>query len=321
MTNPSAKPGQPAGGFDRTATEIAASREAARTGNIEVGFEHLLLGVLVTGGTGARVLMAAGVGLSEARSAIDILVREDIALLGIDAPLPEPSGTSGAGTPALLPLGPRLRELVDDCPHAGGDRALLAALIDDEGGRVRRLLERLGADTGRIRRELDAPVGTQDATAQSHPSDAPFWAAEEAPAGWEYTVYESQVPVSDARLWQLVSDPERRGEWDTADVSSRQLGDGVVELSHNQNDGETYRESITHSVAGREVTWARYEGKSAAPRSLRIVIEPVGDHARLHLRLGWPNALRGRISKRVVRWVVRQNLRAHSQAIAQAAAS
>ncbi|WP_245930296.1 Clp protease N-terminal domain-containing protein [Allonocardiopsis opalescens] len=291
--------------------ELAASREAARTGQAEVGFEQLLLGVLVNGGPGARLLMDAGVGLAEARSAIDALVREDLALLGIDAAPP----ALGPGAPELLPLSPRLREIVDDCPSAEGDGALIAALIDDGGGRVRRLLDRLGVDTDRIRRELGDP----DRTPEPEPAAAggPD-TADAAPEGWEYTVYRLEVPVSVARVWAVVGDPDRRAEWEANSTGSRRLGDGSVELLR---EGEpTYSESITHSVPGRTVTWTRAD-RSGAPRTLRIDIEPVGEHARLHLRMGWPNALRGRIANRVVRWIARQQLRFHAQGITQAAAS
>lgn len=316
MTNPPAKPTLLSMGHDRTVIEGAASREATRAGHPEVGFEHLLLGALVNGGPGARILMDAGVDLTESRAAIDELLREDLALLGIDIPLPTPSGNSGAEGPALLPLAPRVRELVDDCPWSGGDTAVIAALIDDEGGRTRRLLERLGVDTDRIRHDLGEPTPERAAATTPPVVDA---SSGPAPEGWEYTTYDLDVPVLVEQVWDVVSDPERRGEWDPRAVRTRLLDGGVVELA--QQDGTPVREAVTRAVERSEVTWTRAEREGTAPRTLRIVIEPVGDHARLHLRLGWPNALRGRLANRMVRWIAKQNLRIHAQAIAQAAAS
>ncbi|WDZ91870.1 SRPBCC family protein [Nocardiopsis sp. HUAS JQ3] len=312
MTNPSAKQGLINRHFDRIATFGAASHEAARAGHAEVDFEHLLLGVLVTGGPGARLLMDSGVGLAEARSAIDEILREDLAMLGVDVTVPAPSVEDSKG---WLRSTPRLEELEYDIPAAGGDASLLAALIDDEGGRVRRVLDRLGADTDRLRRDLgelaERPQGPKPSSADS--ADA----SEQPPEGWEYTTYDLEVPVSPERVWELVSDPERRGEWDPASVSSRQLGDGVVELTNRVTEDST-RESITHSVPGREVTWTQDD----SGRTLRIVIEPLGDRSRLHLRRAWRNALKPRgIASRVVRWIAWQNLRGHAQTIAQAAAS
>ncbi|NKY99969.1 Clp protease N-terminal domain-containing protein [Nocardiopsis alborubida] len=313
MTNPSAKQGLVNRGFDRIATSGAASREAARAGQAEVGFEHLLLGVLVTGGPGARLLMDSGVGLTEARSAIDEILREDLALLGVDVPVPAPSGEDPKG---WLRFTPRLEELEYDIPLAGGDAALLAALIDDEGGRVRRVLDRLGADTDRIRRDLGELVERPQAPEPSSPAGGAD-ASEQPPEGWEYTNYDLEVPVSPERVWELVSDPERRGEWDPASVSSRQLGDGVVELTNSLTENAV-RESITHSVPGREVTWTQDD----SGRTLRILIEPLGDRSRLRLRRAWRNGLKHRvIANRVVRWIAWQNLRGHAQSIAQAAAS
>ncbi len=312
MTNPSAKQGLFNSGFDRIATSGAASREAARAGHAEVGFEHLLLGVLVTGGPGARLLMDSGVGLAEARSAIDEILREDLALLGIDVPVPTPSGEDPRG---WVRFTPRLEELEYDIPLAGGDAALLAALIDDEGGRVRRVLDRLGADTDRIRRDL-GELAEEPQVPQPSPADGAD-TSEQPPEGWEYTHYDLEVPVSPERVWELVSDPERRGEWDPGSVSSRQLDGGVVELTNSLTE-EAVRESVTHSVPGREVTWTQ----DGSDRALRILIEPLGDRSRLHLRRSWRNALKRRsIASRVVRWIAWQNLRGHAQSIAQAAAS
>ena len=311
MTNPPAKATFLSRGHDRAVIEGAASREATRAGHPEVGFEHLLLGALVNGGPAARLLMDAGVGLTEARAAIDGLLHEDLALLGIDAVFPAPSAGAGVEGPALLPLAPRVRELVDECPWSGGDTALVAALIDEEGGRVRRLLERLEVDTDRVRHSLGEPVRAATTPAVDD--------ADPAPEGWEYTAYDLEVPVPAERLWNVVSDPVRRGEWDPGEARARSLDGGVVELT--RHDAAPVREALTHAVEGSEVVWARAEGEDTAPRTLRIVIEPVGDHARLRLRLGWPNALRGRFANRVVRWIVKQNLRGHAQAIAQAAAS
>lgn len=305
--------------FDRVLTEGAASREAARAGHPEVGFEHLLLGVLVNGGPAARLLMDAGVGLSEARSAIDALLREDLALLGVDTPLPVPGGAGDEAAAPHLPLGPRLTDLVAECPTSGGDRVLLAALIDDEGGRVRRLLDRLGADTDRIRRDLGEPAGSGAATTARAEGGDPFAGSGPAPEGWEHSDCVLDVPVSAGRVWDLVSDPARRDVWDAGAASSRVLDDGSVELTPHH--GTAYRESIADSVPGSEITWAREGDEDAAPRTLRIAVEPLGEHARVHLRLGWPNALRGRIANRVVRWFVRQNLRMNAQSIVHAAAS
>ncbi|MES0837913.1 SRPBCC family protein [Nocardiopsis tropica] len=313
MTNPSPKQGLLSRSYDRAAIQEAASREAARAGRYEVGFEHLLLGILVNGGPGARLLMNAGVNLSEGRSAIDGILREDLALLGIDVPVPPPSG---GGRPGLLPLNPRLEEIELDCPWSGGDAALLAALIDDEGGRVRRLLDQLDVDTDKLRRDLDEPLEAleipEPSPANSSPADG------QPPEGREYTTYDLEVPVSAEQVWDLVSDPGRRSEWEPSAVSSRQLGGGVVELT--AMSGQTSRESVTHSVPDREVTWTR-DPDSGTPRRVRIVVEPVGDHARLHLLMDWPNAVRGRIANRMLRWISRNMLRGSAQAIAQAAAS
>ncbi|MFC3998138.1 Clp protease N-terminal domain-containing protein [Nocardiopsis sediminis] len=322
MTNPPTRPASRGGGFERAEIEGLASGEAMRMGHTEVGFEHLLLGILVNGGPGARLLMDAGVTLTEARAAIDDLFREDLALLGVDAPLPPASpGSSAVHVFVSLPLGPRLAELALDCPWSGGDRALLAAMIDDEGGRIRRLLDRLGADTDRIRRDLDGPAETPEApgtpappAVDGGPSGGTAGIHEPSAEGWDHAAYIVEAPVSAERVWDLVGDPARRAEWDPGIESSRLLDDGAVEVI--RRDGTT-RERIAHSVAGREVTWEKEA--PGARHTIRIVIEPIGGHTRLHLRKDWPTALKGRFANRVMRWFMRSALRLHAQAIAQAA--
>lgn len=309
MTDSPTRPNALARGYDRAVMLMAAGGEAARAGHPEVGFEHLFLGILVNGGPGARLLMDAGIDLGRARAAIDALLAEDLASLGIDTPLPSPSA-SFAEEAARLPVAPRVNELLEECPSSGGDRALLAALVADGGGRVRRLLDRLGVDAGALDRPAadPAPAGGEEA-------DAPGT----RPRGWERTRYDLDVPVSAERVWSLVCEPGRRAEWDAGTASARGLGGGAVELT--SRDGGTTREEITHRVEGREVVWTRDQGEGTAPRSLRIVIEPRGHRARLRMTMEWPNALRGRIANRVVRWFAREQLRLNAQAIAQAAAS
>ncbi|WP_017545072.1 SRPBCC family protein [Nocardiopsis prasina] len=308
MTNQSARQGLLSMGSDRAAIEIAAGREASLAGHAEVGFEHLLLGALVSGGPGARHLMDAGLDLTEARAAIRTLMRDDLALLDIDTSLTaQPGGKEEA---VRLPQSERVSELLVDCPWAGGDVALIAALIDDEGGRVRRLLERSGVDPDLVREGLDGlspdpaePVGAADPGS--------------VPDGWDSLTYEREVPVSAARLWALVSDPERRAEWEPGPTEARVVGDGAVDLV--SPDQPVRREAVTHRVEGREIVWTR--GDEGASQALLIVVEPLGERARLRVRRSWPSALRHRrIANRLLHWIVRKQLRIHVQTITQAAA-
>ncbi|WP_249188528.1 hypothetical protein [Nocardiopsis sp. MG754419] len=98
-------------------------------------------------------------------------------------------------------------------------------------------------------------------------------------------------------------------------------GDAAPITALIDDEGGTLRETITAGETGRSVTWTRDEQEGTAPRVLTVVIEPVGDHARVRLLMDRPNALRNRLANRMVRWFARQQLRAHAQAIVQAAAS
>ncbi|MEU3017702.1 Clp protease N-terminal domain-containing protein [Nocardiopsis sp. NPDC007018] len=307
MKEQSAKQGLLSMGGHRADIELAAEREAARAGHAEVGFEHLLLGALVIGGPGARLLMDAGLDLTGARAAIDAVLREDLALLDIDlsgATLP-----AGGDETVGLPRSERVSELLVDCPWSGGDVALIAALIDDGGGRVRRLLEHAGTDPDQLRAGLDDL------------SPAPLVAAEPVPGavpeGWDGIAVEAEVPVSADRLWALVRDPERRGEWDPARMEARVVGEGVVELVSPGRP--PLRETLTLWSEGQDLTWSRSSGEHR--QELRVTVEPLGDRARLRLDKRWPSAiLHRRIANRLLRWFVRKQMRIQIQVITQVAA-
>ncbi|PPK94642.1 ClpA/ClpB-like protein [Kineococcus xinjiangensis] len=133
---------------------IVALEEAARLGHPEVDVEHLLLGLLATGGPSAGLLIAAGVGMGELREAVARLQQQDLAALGVDvptAPAPPPAPPSFLAAQSL-PWNDRAMARVRRASR-GDDRALLVELLDDDGRRAARLLEHLGVDVEALRLE------------------------------------------------------------------------------------------------------------------------------------------------------------------------
>jgi hypothetical protein len=151
----------------RTVLVTAPARMAVRLGRQEaramgadvVGSEHLLLGVLRSGGhQAARVLNDLGVTLDDARAAAQPT------LVDGKAPNAEPVGNDGISGYARSVLEQSLREAVGRGEgYIGVEHLLLALLREDVGGAARTLSE-LGIDPDVVRERLErAPRGPRAA--------------------------------------------------------------------------------------------------------------------------------------------------------------
>lgn len=203
----------------------AANVEAVRLGHPEVDMEHLLLALLVTGGPSARLLLDAGVTLDRGRQAVAEVQQRELSDIGVNLLLPPPGQARYDASALPLPLSGRARELDDRLPFVVDDQALLTALIDDEGGRVRRLLTQVGVDPDALRQAASIDDCAPSAEAGGHTGlpgcvqpglqsigVEPDSAMPPEP-GWLYAVHSQDIPVPADRVWALVSDPERRAEW------------------------------------------------------------------------------------------------------------
>ena len=161
-------------------TVVAARAEALRRGDGWIGTEHLLVGLLGSGGT-ADVLAAHGVDLADIRDRIDRHVpagsdddldAEALASLGIDLDAVRAAAESRFGVGALAPLrrgrgrprmtrraGKVLQVSLREAQHARSsqitaEHVLLGLLREGRGLGVRVLVE-AGVDVDRLRREVD----------------------------------------------------------------------------------------------------------------------------------------------------------------------
>lgn len=177
----------------------AAAVEAVALRHPEVDVEHLLLGLLATGGPSSRVLTEAGADLAAVRRGVREVQRLQLADLGIAAvPPPAPVHAGLWSARHALPLNSRAEELLHTPSYRGDDRGLLLALLDDDGRRARHLLEHLGVDVDRLRELAAGPLPVTDAG----PEDAPG-----APGG------DLRGPVPEGMHWMhglLQPDPARR---------------------------------------------------------------------------------------------------------------
>lgn len=280
----------------------AGAAEAAWLGDAEVDVDHLLLGLLATGGPSAGALHRAGVGLEDLRRGVRELQQHDLGLLGVSAAVPAPGGRAADSTTvAPLPLAGRVRELLEGLPLSSDDGALLLALLDDVGGRARRLLEHLRVDVDRLRHDLEHEDEEPEVAASPTVPELP----RPAPAGalWMTASYHQHLPVPGARVWALVADPDRRAEWD----ATRPAG--------------AAREVVTHLAEGEEIAWARAEGTGdGVTRTVQLRLEPRNGATLLHLRSavlvrGWS----WHLLRPVLERLVRGQLRTQAHLVAQAA--
>lgn len=306
----------------------AARAEAARSDRSAADVEHLLLGLLVDGGPSTRALVRAGADLPRLRAAVADLDRPAPAVAVPPALQPHVAYYDQLdGGP---PLSGRAWQLLDRVPDGlGDDRQLLRVLLDDP--RATHLLEHAGVDHAELRRTASDhdPSRPTDAGAPATSDDGddsgddvpPPWGGR-----WTEVRYSQVVPVDPARIWALLSSPQRRPEWDPRS--------GRVEVDperperfgtfDQQGRGPT-PVAVTRQVPEREIWWERgNRGAEPSGRSwtLQARLEPEGAGSVLHLRTRWPwlgGVLTPLRLLQVV--VVRAGLRGMAQRITQAAGS
>jgi hypothetical protein len=130
----------------RTVLDLA-HREAIRLGSVQIGTEHLLLGLLEEGnGVAAHVLMRHGIELAELRTAL-------LARL-------QPAGETAAPPIGLSPLAKRAIELsvaeANRLKHhyVGTEHLLLGLVAQAEGAAADELRRRKCGDLSTLRREI-----------------------------------------------------------------------------------------------------------------------------------------------------------------------
>jgi hypothetical protein len=290
----------------------AATDEAARAGHGQVDVDHVLLGLLVTGGPSTELLVRAGLDLGAARAALGEGQREDPA----SVPAPRSGHAFDAGT-AALPWSDRARRALASLPGAAPDTEVLAALLADEAGPARRLLERAGIDVDTL-----LGVGKAGPTAASAAEGSRRWSSS----------HTRTVAVPRAQLWQLLADPQRRREWDDSVARVRLLDDGsfetldavAVTLARPGKPVEDPGLVSTHLVVaraeGRVLEWETRYPNRGHTEWLRVELEDAGTGTRLTIRHAFSRTagLR-RLLSGVYAWTTRLRLKLLAQAIAQAA--
>lgn len=133
-----------------------AQEEAQRFQHNYIGTEHLLLGLIREGeGVGARVLKNMGVDLADVRASVEKIIKQgDRVVVG-----------------GAIGLTPRAKKVVELAMvearsldhHYIGTEHLLLGLVHEGEGIAARVLENLGINLERVRREMLAELGRTSA--------------------------------------------------------------------------------------------------------------------------------------------------------------
>jgi ATP-dependent Clp protease ATP-binding subunit ClpA len=156
---------------------IQAHSEARRLNHNYIGTEHVLLGLVESGGGAERTLRELGVSLHQARESVLFVV-----------------GKGSEPSPEDLPPTPRTKKVLtlagEEAQRQGqnyvGTEHLLLGLVAEGEGVATGVLQTLGATEGRVRERLLAltgaddytpePVGTKDAVITCRVDPADLWA-------------------------------------------------------------------------------------------------------------------------------------------------
>ena len=286
----------------------AATDEAARAGHREVHVDHVLLGLLVTGGPSTELLSRAGLDLSAARTALAEVRGEN--------PTPVPAPRSGHARP----WSDRARLALASLPGAAPDTEVLDALLAVGTGPARRLLERAG---------IAAAALLAGAGPAAAPSDTPGAVSRTWTSSHTRT-----VAVPRAELWRLLADPHRRREWDDSVARVRVLDDGAFETLDAvavtlarpgepvEDPGLVSTHRVVARVEGRLLEWETRYPNRGHTEWLRVELEDAGSGTRLAIRHAFSRT-RGlrRLLSGVYAWTTLLRLRLLAQAIAQAASA
>ncbi|WP_299034758.1 Clp protease N-terminal domain-containing protein [uncultured Pseudokineococcus sp.] len=298
----------------------AAMEEVAELGHPELDVDHLLVGLLVTGGPSASCLVAAGADLPSLRGAVQRLQETDARALGVHAPAPPAvSPDRTARTSAGVPWGSRALAVMRSADHGQDDRALLRALLDDEGRRVERVLAGAGVDVEDLRASLatttaagdpDLPVEVTAALAALGPAHRRTSAS---------TTHE--VPVAADAVWALVGDVRRRPEWDPA-VTGLSDDDGVLRLVYDSGRTTRSVRVLTERTGPRSVLWREmWHDDEHVTAVLHLAVVPAGAGSRLRVDTATSSrTLRGRVLRPLARRAAGSRARWLGQSVARAAA-
>ncbi|GAA3663074.1 SRPBCC family protein [Microbacterium marinilacus] len=253
---------------------LAAMEEASRQGLREADLDHLLLALVLSDQPAGRALRGLGIGIDDARRAVQEQHRAQLASLGVRAELPEPGAIVFHETDGYE----WTRRASDLIARAGGrDRdgsaaAVLRELVAEPSGLISDLLRRLGTDTSEVLAALDGIAPAAEPPRPAAPSD-----------GRVSHSSDTFVPAPASEVWAYLADPAHVPLWDA--------GTGSIDL---QSDDRDAGDALRGTTWNAHAPTTRPDGRPLRTRKGfgRRTVELVESRApeRVVWRLGYPDA-------------------------------
>lgn len=303
---------------------ITAKEEASRYDLPQVDVDHLLLALLVGGGSAGELLRGQGLTLDAARRATEQVRAQHVARLGIVVPAVQPRPIRD---PSLGEIDWTRRALnVVRGNDDRGELGLLAGLLDEPSGLVLEVLAEAGVHLGALRARLT------DRRAASGP--APVAASDR---DWPGVTRTGFAPASVTEVWALVSDLARRVEWDDTVRSVQRVGPDVweTEVTSSRPDGRPARRRPGYTRARHrrtayepeelvewEITLPELRKRWPPRHRLGIRLRPATGGTALELTLSWPrrtgrHRLRQRLLHPLARAVATVQLTGYAAAVSR----
>lgn len=239
--------------------------------------------------------------------------------LGVHVTAPPAVPAAPAARSVDVPWGSRALAVMRSSDHGEDDRALLRALLDDEGRRVERVLADAGVDVDDLRARL---ASTTTAGHVELPIEVVAALAALGPAHRRTSASTThEVPAAADAVWDLVSDVRRRPEWDPA-VLSVNDDDGVLRLVYGKDQKTRSVRVLFQRTGPRSVLWREmWHDDEHVTAVMHLAVTPVD--AGSQLRVDTATTLRkrrGRVLRPLARWAAGSRVRWIGQSIARAAA-
>lgn len=243
----------------------AAALECARAHHETVDVHHLYLGLLASGGAAARVLGAHGITLPSARTASRAVRRADAGSVALDA--------QGDPESTPIPMEDLRYQIVGDLPwteRASGlgptptsrktDLTLLADLLDESSGVVRRIVAENGADPDALRAHVEDVIENGVEPAPQNGADCGEFLPDASTASTASTVtLEHYLAEPVESVWASVCDPQHVIVWAGSPETSRVVAGGVeTTFDRLGNAGYTRLDPVLveePSADGARVVW------------------------------------------------------------------
>ncbi|WP_106850280.1 SRPBCC family protein [Blastococcus sp. Marseille-P5729] len=259
----------------------AASDEAARAGSPEMDIDHLLVALAMSGGPAGAILRRHGVSLDSVRAAITAVRDRELSTLGITATETGPMPQRPLGD-VNLDWSRRAQEVLSGTGGEYDGTGLLRSLLAEPSGTIAQILRELNVDPDAVRADIDS------AKTQGLGTDVRY----EHRGRHLPTAAEGFAPAPVEQVWELVSDPLRLPEWDSAVQAispagpgkwigrqdRRKLRGGIVEGHQQMQIRVLASEADTHRVI-YERTWP--SRRRSGDHRVTVELEPVKDGTRV----------------------------------------